>query len=182
MFCEKCGNKLPDYASFCDKCGNKVASSSSKGSIAHTESISGSMPIFKIVGIILLSIVSIIFLRNMFGGFDSFNDWADTYNAGGFTFLYVLIGLAIPIDLIASAVANKKSRFSLISVSIQFLIIFIIGVIVSKSLENNFMDSENIYLTYRLVMTYMQSIGWSIFLSIVSLGCFLVDMSVYRRY
>ena len=26
MYCEKCGNKLPDDAKFCDKCGNKTTS------------------------------------------------------------------------------------------------------------------------------------------------------------
>ena len=25
MFCDKCGNRLPENALFCDKCGNKVA-------------------------------------------------------------------------------------------------------------------------------------------------------------
>ncbi len=40
MFCNKCGNRIPDDAGFCNKCGTKVASGE------HKQSASSSAPIF----------------------------------------------------------------------------------------------------------------------------------------
>lgn len=75
MFCEKCGNQLPDMANFCPKCGNEFVNLNQNNSIDNNEVLLEVRPTFKFsyvvlpklldeLKIIIILIILIIFILN----------------------------------------------------------------------------------------------------------------------
>ena len=57
MYCEKCGNKLPDNAKFCSSCGNEIFGGTIKAKVPDTEILINIKPTFKLLYLYLPVII-----------------------------------------------------------------------------------------------------------------------------
>lgn len=71
MYCNKCGNEIPDGSVFCNKCGIKIVTDTSNDVLSRLKKLNNKLLVFGLVGVLIIGaiIATVIFFNNPVGKF-----------------------------------------------------------------------------------------------------------------
>jgi len=66
MYCNKCGNEIPDESIFCNKCGSKIITGANEDVFSRLKKLNSKLLVFGLAGVLIIGVIIaiVIFFNN----------------------------------------------------------------------------------------------------------------------